>query len=1005
MRLHTLTLTAFGPFARTQQADFDALSVSGLFLLHGPTGAGKTSVLDAICYALYGSVPGARRDSTTALRSDHADPHIPTEVRLDLTLAGRRLEVTRRPEQDRPKKRGTGTTRDKAVSLLRERDAVTGTWHGLSSSHQEIGTELAGLLGMNCDQFCQVALLPQGEFARFLRARAEDRATLLGQLFDTHRFGVAERRLAELRADAQQRVRSADEQLLSTAHRLGQAAGELPGPAARPPDGLAPGDPGLAGAVLEHAALARSAARERRDAADLALHAAETAHDAAQRRLAGTEERARLQQRHADARRRAAALDARGEELAALRTRLERARAADAVAPALDLRDAAEAEHQAAADGEARARTALPPGLTDAPSDRLAAREHRTRAHLGALEAARAAEERAARLGDDLARLERETAADEELLAEAERQLADWQSTRTVLQERVERAGTARVRAEQAAARLETALRRRDAALRRDRLARRLTEAGQHLAAAREAAAAAREHWLGLRERRLEGIAAELAAGLRPGAPCAVCGSTGHPRPARAAGDHVDRAAEDDALEASRAAEARRERAERDLASTRDAHAAAAADAGEDPADSLSADAEAQEAEHAAALAAAADAEPARDELEAAEQRHAAQLEQRQQTRARLAAGSSRHAVLQAERAALQQDIDRARDGAPGVAHRAAALEREAAALAAATEAARAAEETASRRKRADDRLADAAYRAGFPTPQAAAGARLDDARQRDLQRRLEDWQAERAAVGPVLAEEQTAAAAALPPADPGAARAAAAAATRRLQAASSARTAAHTRCADLDTLSARAADQVRQLAPQRAQSRRLTRLAGLVTGTAPENAYRMRLETYVLAARLEQVAAAAGVRLHRMSSGRYTLVHSDARAGGRGRSGLGLRVLDAWTGRPRDTATLSGGESFVVSLSLALGLADVVTGESGGRRLDTLFIDEGFGSLDEQALDEVLDVLDALRAQDRSVGIVSHVPDLRGRIPAQLEIVKTRRGSTLRHRGAPSGP
>jgi exonuclease SbcC len=176
-----------------------------------------------------------------------------------------------------------------------------------------------------------------------------------------------------------------------------------------------------------------------------------------------------------------------------------------------------------------------------------------------------------------------------------------------------------------------------------------------------------------------------------------------------------------------------------------------------------------------------------------------------------------------------------------------------------------------------------------------------------------------------------------------------------------------------------------------------------------------MELETYVLAARLEQVAAAASVRLQRMSSGRYTLVHSDAKASRGSRSGLGLLAVDAWTGTERDTATLSGGETFFASLALALGLADVVTDEAsearwgssprpeagGGMRLDTLFIDEGFGSLDEQTLDEVLDVLDALRERDRAVGIVSHVADLRQRIPAQLQVLKGQRGSTLRHRAS----
>ncbi|MEU6941549.1 SbcC/MukB-like Walker B domain-containing protein, partial [Streptomyces rubiginosohelvolus] len=183
-----------------------------------------------------------------------------------------------------------------------------------------------------------------------------------------------------------------------------------------------------------------------------------------------------------------------------------------------------------------------------------------------------------------------------------------------------------------------------------------------------------------------------------------------------------------------------------------------------------------------------------------------------------------------------------------------------------------------------------------------------------------------------------------------------------------------------------------------REEYERVARLAGLTAGTSADNERKMRLESYVLAARLEQVAAAATARLQRMSAGRYTLVHSDARTGGR-RAGLGLHVVDAWTGSERDTATLSGGETFFASLALALGLADVVTEEAGGVRLDTLFIDEGFGSLDDQTLDEVLDVLDSLRERDRSVGIVSHVADLRRRIPARLEVVKERHGSTVHHR------
>lgn len=344
--------------------------------------------------------------------------------------------------------------------------------------------------------------------------------------------------------------------------------------------------------------------------------------------------------------------------------------------------------------------------------------------------------------------------------------------------------------------------------------------------------------------------------------------------------------------------------------------------------------------------------------------------------------------------------MTRARGAAESVAARAAQLERLAAVLTEAADAARAAEEAAVRLKEADARLADAAYRAGFDTPSAAAAALLDPATHRALQHRLDERQSEEAAVRAVLAEPETVAASRHAPADLVAAGERAAGAERRLREAASARDEAARRTAELDRLSARAEDGARRLAPLREEYDRVARLAALAAGTSADNERRMRLESYVLAARLEQVAAAATARLRLMSAGRYTLVHSDDRSG-RGRSGLGLHVVDAWTGRERDTATLSGGETFFASLALALGLADVVTDEAGGVRLDTLFIDEGFGSLDDQTLDEVLDVLDSLRERDRSVGIVSHVGDLRRRIHAQLEVVKDRTGSSLRRRGA----
>ncbi|MER5986374.1 SMC family ATPase [Streptomyces sp. NPDC001787] len=1023
MRLHRLTLTAFGPFGATQEVDFDALSSAGLFLLHGPTGAGKTSVLDAVCYALYGAVPGARQSPGTSLRSDHAPAGLPTEVLLEMTVGGRRLEITRRPAQPRPKKKGDGFTTEKAQSWLREYDAEHG-WRALSRSHQEIGEEITQLIGMSRDQFCQVVLLPQGDFARFLRADAEARGRLLGRLFDTRRFAAVEERLAELRRGAEARVKAGDEKILAVAQRLAQAAGPAADEAA--PPGAQPGEPGLAEEVLEWAAIARSTARERLDIARSVLSAVEGERDAARRALDTERELARLQQRYEETLRRAAALEERRPRRDRRHERLERARKADRVAPALDLRDEAERAYRTANEARERSRALLPGSLRDAGAEQLAELERRLRQELGGLDAARRAERRSAEIDAERSRLERQSLADDDLIQEAAGWLAGWDTAHRTLRERIETAQESATRAEQVAGRLAPARRRLDAARRRDALAVEAASARHRLDEARERALAAHETWLGLRERRLRDIAAELAAELVDGAACTVCGSAEHPAPASAGDGHVDRATEEAALAAHRKAEETRARAEHALGVVRERHTAARAEAAEGPdaagagataagtgpgagdaarasavdpaAAELEALVERLAREHAEAHRLAAGTHAAREALAAAEREHLGRLDEQQQAERRAAARTSQREALDREQSALEAGLVMARGESDSVAAHADLLARRVALLAEAAEAVRTEQDAAQRRKEADDRLSDAAFRAGFGTPQEAAETLLDAAGQRDLQQRIDAWQAEAAAVADRRAEHDARAAAERPRAAPDLAQAAYDRSERLLRDTATALAAAEERCAELGRLSRRAAEEVRGLGPVRQEYERVARLAGLTAGTAADNERKMRLEAYVLAARLEQVAAAATARLRRMSSGRYTLVHSDARAGGR-RSGLGLHVVDAWTGRERDTATLSGGETFFASLALALGLADVVTDEAGGAGLDTLFIDEGFGSLDDQTLDEVLDVLDSLRERDRSVGIVSHVADLRRRIPAQLEVVKERNGSAVRHR------
>ncbi|HET9654345.1 MAG TPA: SbcC/MukB-like Walker B domain-containing protein, partial [Kineosporiaceae bacterium] len=269
-----------------------------------------------------------------------------------------------------------------------------------------------------------------------------------------------------------------------------------------------------------------------------------------------------------------------------------------------------------------------------------------------------------------------------------------------------------------------------------------------------------------------------------------------------------------------------------------------------------------------------------------------------------------------------------------------------------------------------------------------------------ELRARVRDHDEELAALEHRLADPELVAAAAAPAPSLTALQAAEEDARSEDEAAARRLAVGETAVTALDGLLARLRTHLTASAPVVERYRTAEQLSRCLDGTGGDNTRRMSLSAYVLAARLEQVAAAASERLAAMSGGRYSLVHSDGLERGRVRSGLSLRVVDEWTGAQRETSSLSGGESFYTSLALALGLADVVTAESGGAAVETLFVDEGFGSLDEDTLDEVMDVLDTLRSGGRAVGLVSHVADLRQRIPSRLEVVKTRAGSRLRAAG-----
>ena len=792
---------------------------------------------------------------------------------------------------------------------------------------------------MSAEQFFQVVLLPQGEFAKFLRADAKDKEALLQKLFGTDRFRKAEDWLADRRRATEKEVAAAHDGVDQFVARIAQAAAspvpdsdQVVGRAASP-----------AWQATWAAALAAMAATERDAAA--ALIGARKADLAA--RLAEEREAEQLvdrQRRRRDALQRMADLEAATPEIGRLRVI-----AGDSV------RDALSADLDTGANAGTIA-------LWAAESAALHAAGQDQQAQAGHLEALRsvarqaededevaaAARGRAVALADDLELVEAETLQRQGARPRAEQSRDAASRAAAALPAAQVKANAARQVASDCAALVAEHAKRGE-----------LREA--HLTA-REEAVAAQSAALRVREARIDGMRAELAAQMTDGSPCPVCGSLEHPDPVDSSSfPPVSRDEEDAAFRlASDATQAADEAGSRvaavdavlsdlvqRLADVGFAFSATGAGTSGTAtlntatlntgalatmARAAAADAGARETEVARLSATAADLTGLQRELDdfdeaiAADKARVAKLTE--QRTAALAEAEAADARAAARRAELAAGLGEADD-----------LET---AISVAT------------------RLAEALLKAA-----AVAGLLADP----DLNVELN------------------------PPAPVAETTEAASAAQRAHDEANTAYGAAQHRAQQLALLKPQLEGALAALRPLRARADQARHLADLANGTGGANQYKMTLSSFVLAARLEEVAAAASERLLTMTAGRYSLVHSDARKGN-AKAGLSLLACDAWTGIDRDTATLSGGETFLASLALALGLADVVTAESAGTPMEALFVDEGFGTLDEETLDEVMNVLDGLRAGCRIVGIVSHVTELRQRIPAQIHVRKSRAGS-----------
>jgi exonuclease SbcC len=620
------------------------------------------------------------------------------------------------------------------------------------------------------------------------------------------------------------------------------------------------------------------------------------------------------------------------------------------------------------------------------------------RAETGALSQLVDEEVRAEELSGQLAGFERTIVALDAQSAELTSALRAAPATGARLEADVDIARSAQAQLPGLAARVTQTADALAAAGRRDDLEAHLARQHDELRVAVDQAQAARQQALDVREKRLLGMAAELAGTLAHGTPCGVCGSPHHPRPAQPTADAVTEADETAAERQAVSTDQTRAATLAELTETEVALAQARSIAGQASVADLRIALAGAEAAHLAARISATACSTAENRLQRFRRAQETHIQRRMSLEAETQRVRERTLIAKELLADLHGQLTLARGSDFSVRARLARVSRLAANCEALAEVLHEADNLRGNLDAARKRAEEAAAVQGIPDLPSIARDIRDEERLAELEEHRARYVAELASVNELLADPVLRSAGEQPPVNVAALRARMERADAEHQRRVGEKHGAQQCAAALARLSRALDALLASREPLAAHHDTVDHLSRLVEGKSVDNRLRMSLAAYVLAARLEQVAAAASERLLAMTSGRYSLLHTDDGATGRGgRGGLRLRVFDAWTGSDRDPATLSGGESFAASLALALGLAHVVTAEAGGSLLETLFVDEGFGSLDEETLDDVMGMLDNLRDGGRVIGVVSHVADLRQRIPTQLHVVKGRRGSSIR--------
>ena len=914
MRPLKLTMAGFGPYAGTQELDFENFGTGGLYLITGDTGAGKTTIFDAITFALFGEASGDNREPGM-LRSKYAKPEDPTYVELTFAYGGKEYTVRRNPEYERAKARGTGTTRQASDALLTEPDGTPVT------KPKEVDRRIKEILGLNREQFSQVAMISQGDFRRLLQAETKERQKIFRDIFGTGHFVALQIRLKEHAAQLRDQRDHAARSMAQYVEGILCAENSCLAPEVRSAKmGQLPMQ--IVMELLEKLLDEDMALREKQDAAFAEVEAqAESVAAELTRAQSHRASKTALEQKTVALAQQMAALEEGESRLAEAQGRVPEQEALQRQITEIELLlpsyDALEAKTLAFSQKE----RALAEAETE--QTRLLAEKDRLTQTVAALKAEQKSLES---LGGE-----------KEKCAAQRQQLTERREKYQLLTGMI---GTLQTQ--------KTLLRQKQA---------------EYLAAETESSRLGRE-FESKNKAFLDEQAGILAMGLETGAPCPVCGSLHHPNLARLSAD------------APSEADVKKAKKEYDkaLKITEKASGEASRHLGTVNAS------EENLVRELAELLPGVSVEDAREAAEKAETEMTRQITDLDRQLRQVETGILRKKTLDAQIPREEAAMAAAEAGITEAKSRMAAL------VAAIAEGKQQLEELRSQ-VTYPNRSAAQAEKAGLEEKLRKMKKNLADAESyvNQLKERLA---ATKAAIEQLQKQLEQ-----VPDGDVEALEA-----QKQALVAEKARITAlqkqlHTRITTNETAGqnlSRKAAEMEKLDETYGWMKALSDTAnGNVTGKD-----KIMLETYIQTTYFDRILERANLRLAKMSGGQYDLKRRRIAGNKVAQSGLELDIIDHINTTERSVNTLSGGEAFLASLALALGLSDEVQ-HSTGIRLDTLFVDEGFGSLDAEALGKAYSALAGLTEGNRLVGIISHVTELKERIDRQIVVKKNRDGGS----------